>query len=630
LKRSNQLIIESAVIASVLIALTLGGSVETATIPPSFVALRDPGTVAVNHDLTALAVYYNTTLTDIGARNFTGSLFLLGTFHFVNIPPAVNATAQLANSDLSTAAVDSENASRIFSAAESEILRNQYVNATVLTEQGCALASSATTRFADFSGPRTSAFQSNKIPVKDYSSGESSASGVVNSLTATCDKLLNQLRFQGLELLIGSPQTSIETGGRVDLLGNLTFRGTGVGSESVLFYINGSYFGSLSTAANGEFSGALQIPFVYSKVGSVQALVAPNIPRNISGAASNFLYFTIRFNQTSIAIGDPPAVLPTFSFPVSGTLKTVSGTPLPSAPVNVTFFRQWQILTTNSQGGFSTRLTVPANATDGVYYVSARFAPEGVFGPSFNVTAVQVVHLPMTVTVTAPSLSLAGFSTTLTGLAITNDSSVAGGTIRVISPWGTFDGTTNSSGGFKISLPVSPWEFAFSRNVTIFVNATEPYVAIATVAKALAVFNVMVVIVPVAAVGIIGYEADRFGVFAALRQLRGRGQKGLSEEELLLEDEFSKPEMEGAISEAGMLYAQALSLARTKYSMHFRSSQTIREVVASVESRDVGKGATTFKEIMLIVEDAAYAKNFDAARLGAARVKLTELEGSWK
>ena len=615
-------------IASVLIAITLGGSVETATIPPSFANLQNPGTIAVSHDLSALAAYYNTTLSDLGARNFTGVSFLLETFHFVNIPPAVNATAQLANSDLNSVSISAENASRIFSAAEKEILKNEFVNATILTEQGCALATQASQKFADFTGPRTSNFQSDKIPVNDYSVGESSAAAVVGSLVSTCNLLLNQLQFQGLELLIASPQASIETGGRVSLLGNLTFRGSGVGSETVYFYINGSYFGSLSTAPNGGFSGTLQIPFVYTRTASVQALVSPNIPRNISGASSNLIYFTILFNQTAIAIGDPPPVLPTFSFPVSGTLKTVTGVPLPGAPVNLTFFRQSQILTTDVLGRFSTRLTVPANATDGIYAVTARFAPEGVFGPSFNFTSIMVVHMPIVVTVDPLSLTLAGFSSTLIGTAVANGSSVAGAAIRVVSPWGTVDGTTNSNGGFRVILPVSPTEFAFSRNVTVYVNATQPYFAIGTVTKPLGLFNVLIVIFPVAALGVVGYEAERFGVFAALR----RGSR--SQEERFLEEEYFEsggpPAEAWHGTEAGRVYRRALALASSKYLIRFRPSFTLREIAGQVRAKDPGRGGDLFAQVMGTVEDAAYAKGFEESRLAAAAEAVAVLERLWK
>lgn len=630
MKRSNQLVLESAVIASVLIALTLGGSVATTIIPPSFASLQDPGTVKVNHDVNALANYYNTTLTKIGTKNFQNASFLLETFRFVNISPSVNATAQAANSDLATVNVTAANATAVFQQAEALVKAKQYANATALTLEGCALAQQANRSLADFQGPQTSRFKAESIPVSQYSKGSGVASAEVGALLAECNHLRTVLGGSGTApiLLIGSLQNAIETGGTVELVGNLTLGGSGVPLQEVLFYLNGSYFGSVRTGVGGDLAGTLRIPFIYSRVAAVQAFVAPNATINMGGASSNVLLFQILFNQTAIAIGDPPSVLPTFSFHVEGNLTTVTGTALPDAPVRVTFISDSVMLHTDARGAFATKLTVPANATDGVYNVYASFAPQGVFGPSFNFTSVQVVHLPLELNVSAPSLSLAGFSTTLAGTARANGSAVSGASIFVNSPWGVFKTSTDSSGAFSVSLPVSALEFSFARGVTVNATASQPFIASAAVTRSLGLFNLLLVVLPAAGIGIIGYEADRLGVFSALRRRTSGEEPGL--EELVI----PAVGLESATATGGpelvLAFRRALGLAARKYSIRFRQSQTIREIVSSVGIKDSGEGFTLFRDVMLTVEDFLYSERFDGARLKTANGWLARLEEVWK
>jgi hypothetical protein len=585
--------------------------------------------VAANHDLNALANYYNTTLTQIGTKNFANASFLLDTFHFVNIPPSVNATALAANSDLATVNATAANAIIIFQKAVLAISAKEYVNATALVNEGCALAQQANKSLADFQGPQTSHFKGDSVPVSQYSKGSAAASAEVQSLITTCNSLRKQVAFTGLVLLIGSPQTAIETGGTVRLDGNLTFRGTGVAEEEVLFYINGTYFGSLPTSAHGDLSGTLRIPFIYSRTASVQALARPNSTLGLGGATSNTLIFEILFNQTAIAIGDPPAVLPTFSFNVQGNLSTTSGTALPGAPVKLTFFSQSLMLRTDSKGTFSTRLTVPANATDGIYDVYASFAPQGVFGPSFNFTSIRVVHLPMVLTLSAPSLWFAGFSTTISGTASSNGSALADATITINSPWGLVTTRTNSVGSFSVGVPVSPLEFAFSRNVTASGIALQPYIAQGVLTRSVGLFNFLVVILPAAGVGIIGYEADKLGAFERLKRRSNRQTVAFKEVRAEYAEALASAATVGG-PELLQDYVKAMSLAAARFSVRFRPSQTIRETISLVGDKERGPALPAFSEILLTVEDFLYAERFDASRLEAMKKRLAELEGYWK
>jgi len=619
-----------------MIMLTLGGSVATTLIPPSFLPLQNPGNVVVQYDLSGLAQYYNTTLTQIGTGNFANASFLLGTFRFVNIPSNVNTTARAANADLASVNTTVPEALKVFASARLAIQANELINATKLIGTGCFFASSANKSLADFSGPETTKFSSESVPTNQYTSGLSLVSSEVRALHDECASISTQVpggtgtAGKPSILSIGSPQKVIETGGPVKLFGNLTKAAVGIGEQKIFFYVNGSYFGALVSDAHGNISGTLSIPFLYFHTVSVQALVAPNSTIGVGGAYSNPIYFSVLFDETYIAIGDPPAYLPGTNFNVRGNLTTVNGVPLPDAPVTVTYLRDSVVTTTDSSGTFGAQFTVPNNATDGPYYVSARFTPRGVYGPSFNFTSIDVYHLHLGLTLSFPHLSWAGFSTHVAGTATSDGTAVPSAAITLDSPWGSFATKTDQMGNFDIVFPVSPLEFAFSKNVTVAASPSEAYIAGRTAVVTLGLFNILIVILPVAIFGVAGYEANSLGVFQGLRV---RLRRGRNQEPVLLTSPVM-PSTETLPSpdkgpEPLRLLGRALVLASTRFSIIFRPSNTIREMISLVRAKDDGEAFVAFSKVLLTAEDFLYGQRFDSSHTDEARKALNTLEVLW-
>ena len=621
-----------------MIMLTLGGSVATTLIPPSFLPLQNPGNVVVQHDLSGLAKYYNTTLTQIGTGNFANASFLLDTFRFVNIPSSVNTTAQAVNTDLASVNTTVPEAVTAFASAKLAIQANELINATKLIGTGCSLASNANKSLADFSGPETTRFKSESVPTDEYVSGLNLVSSEVLALHHECTSISTQVpntsgsgaTGKPSVLIIGSPQKAIETGGPVRLFGNLTRAVVGVGEQRVLFYVDGSYFGALVSDAHGSISGTLSIPFLYFHAVSVQALVAPNSTIGMAGAYSNTIYFSVLFNETYITIGDPPAYLPGTNFNVHGNLTTVKGVPLPDAPVTVTYLRDSIVTTTDNAGTFGAQFTVPNNASDGTYNVSARFTPIGVYGPSFNFTSIDVYHLHLILALSVPGLSWAGFSTHIDGVVASNGSAVTNAAVSLDSPWGTYTTKTDSAGQFNVVFPVSPLEFAFSKKVAVMVSPSEPYIAGSTVVLTLGLLNILVIVLPVAIIGVAGYEANSLGVFQGLRvRLGGRRDQ---EAVLLTSPEIPSAEVLPSPDrgpEPLRLFGRALVLASTRFSIIFRPSNTIREMISLVKARDDGEAFVAFSKVLLTAEDYLYGQRFDLSRTEEARKAFSTLEVLW-
>jgi len=631
-KRTNQLIVESAAIGGLLLMIVLGGAV-TGLSSPSAWTLKNPDNVTPAHDLGTLAIYYNTTLADIAGQNFGNASSMLETFSFVNIPTSVNQTALVANSQLALVNASIPKALSEFDNATQLIATKEYVNATLSVTAGCLQAGDAQGNFTRFSGTTTPSLAKRGVPVAQYSKGTASVNGEISSLISRCNYLKGQLPGHSLHLAISSPQKSILTGGPVELLGNLTQAvggggGGGLASQGVLFYLNGTYFGSLVTGQDGGLSGTLTIPFVYKPMGVVNALVLNNATIGSGGAASNDLSFTILFNSTSIVVGDPPAVLPTFSFPVSGNLTTTSGVPLPNAPVKITFFGQSSMTTTDAKGVFASRVTVPANASDGVYDVYAAFSPSGVFGPSVNFTSVQVVHLPLDLKVGAPSLSFAGFSLPISGVVSANGSALAGAAVTVSTPWGAFQGRSGSAGDVSVRVNVPIWEFAFSKQITVTAAPGQPYVAQGSVQVKVGLFNVLFVVLPSLGVGLTTYELKSLGLLRMSRKdAEDAGMAAFRAKEQLESVAATERQRAGSTGMLSVFY-EAEALAQRRFGINFRESDTLREILDKVWKEDA-KGGEIFASIVSATEDFLYAPKFDERRVGEAERELAELRKAW-
>ena len=633
MRRPRQLVFESAVIASVMIMLTLGGSVATTIIPGSFLPLQNPTTVTAQYDLSGLAHYYNTTLTQIGTGYYSNASFLLDNFRFVNIPSNVNATAQAANADLAGLNTTIPKVLGLFASARQDIQRNELVNASQLVNAGCKLLPGANNSLKDFNATETPRFTSESVPTFQYAPGQRLVSREMGALNGECSSLLAQIpgnnSTAGIPpvLIIGSTQKSILTGGPVGLFGNLTESGAGVAGQDVLFYINGSYFGTLVTGSGGSFAGTRNITYIYFSRAEVYALVAANATIGTTVATSNRIYFSIIFSPTQIVLADPPAYLPGASFSVHGTL-TSEGSSLPYAPVIVTFLHESFTNTTDGSGGFGARFTVPDNATDDVYYVNARFNARGVYAPSSSFTSIEVYHLKLNLTLSVPGLSWAGFSTNVSGTATSNGTAVADAAITLNSPWGSSTTKTNQEGRFNLSFPVSPLEFAFSKNVTVSASPSEPYIASSTAVVSLGLFNILLVILPAAVIGFGVYEANSLGVFRGMRQRKDQG----ATHSALVTLERPSPDalpIFAAGPEPLRLFGRALALASARFSLVFRPSQTIREMLSQVKDRDDGEAFVAFSKVLSTAENFLYGTGFDPARIDDARRALTNLEMLW-
>ena len=626
MRRTNQLVVESAIIGSLFVLTVVGGSLAGLSRPAEWGSASDPAGVAAAHDPNALSLYYNNTLSLLGEGEFANVSQLLGSFPFVNVSPAVNRTALLANSEIAAMNVSVAGASLNLTASGQDLLAHETVNATALAKSGCAQVTAAKSSFGEFANSTSPALASAGVPAQPYLGGEALVRAEIDSLASECQGLLGSLTFSSADLRISSPQSTIATGGPVSLHASLTSKSVVVPGQSVLFYLNGSYIGKVVTDAAGLGQANLSIPYIYEPLGVVTAVVSANDSIGLGQAVSNSLNFTILFTATKIFVSDPSVYLPTFNFTVRGNLTTASGTALAGAPVAITFFNESSDATTGPGGAFVANLTVPANATDGVAYVYATFAPEGGYGPSTSFTSVAITHLQLEVSFDAPKLSLAGFTTTVSGTLTANGTAVPGATVKVAAPWGDFETKSDGGGRYTLALPVSLTDFAAAQDLLVSVTPTQAYIAPSQKTAGIALLNPLFVIVPGVAVGVTAYELDGL---ALMPRLRRGGHKD--------ESASGRPPLTGSAEPlpatargAGIMlaYHQAVELAKKKLGIEFKESATMREMIREVAKRD-GAGAALFSKVLLTTEDFLYARGFDRMRVREAEESVARLKELW-
>ena len=311
---------------------------------------------------------------------------------------------------------------------------------------------------------------------------------------------------------------------------------------------------------------------------------------------------------------------PTLNYTVHGYLTTTGGTHLPNAPVRIEAFGKNYSTTTNATGSFSKILTVPANAAIGTYYVTVSFAPKGTFGPAENLTEIQVVKIPETLTANVQSTFFSGWSNVVSGHATANGTSLANTTVTVETPWGNYQSLTDAKGNYNFLVPVPLSNFGSSATLDLIANPSEAYISGVSISRSVNTFNPLEIIIPVLVIGFGTYEARNLNLIPFLRKRLVRSKKesplasGEVKQELILEGELpsqvsDSPSIAREVPRLVMAYKEALALASRKFGIQFSKDLTIRETIALVSGYGKDSAAQEyFSNIALATEDYIYSE----------------------
>ena len=635
MKRPNQLLLESAIVASLILGLTVGGAIAGLNLPSAWTDLPNPSNLPPQYSYESLALLYNTTLTELADQNFTSVSISLGEFSFLNYPPQLGPAMSSANSEISEMNTSIPLAISYLALAKNLTTGGQIPNASSNLSLGCNEAQLANSNYGQFQGVTTPGLANNGVPVLVYSTALGLVGSQISNLLSICSSESSHLKtlqnFTTSDFTITSPQSTLETGGFVQVNGSLKFDATAVANDQISLFLNGTKFASAITDQNGFFSINSSTPFVYKSVAAIWAVASGSsfTSPTFQGAVSNILYMKLIFNQTQISVQDPPAILPTYNFTISGRLTTSSGVSLPDAPIKIISFNEPYLLKTNTSGFFSSSLTVPPDATDGLHTIFASFASQGVFGPAVNFTTIQVIHEVPKIAINPVSVVYSGFTREITGKVVANGTGVASANITLSSPWGKFLTESNATGDFNVGLTVPLSAFWPSNNIIVSMRPSQPFINVATLTSSIAVVNPLDFLFPLLVAGVLVYELRNLGL---LRSRKGADDEANEEKgvDLTVQNLMSQVDETRLIPRLVSLYRNSLIIAATKFNLNILPSSTIREIVAQLSSSAQDSGMREFEKISTIFEDYLYAENFEKIEISEAEDAFARLENIWR
>ncbi len=660
MRRSNQMILESLVVGALILGVLVGGSVSTSTLPHPWVQIQNPQSILPVYNATSLAIFYNNTLNFLSLNQNQNVSQALSAFQYLVVSPALSGTAQNANSEIASMNQSIPELQYYLNETEYFYGIGSFGEASLALSSLCSFDQSSNASLSQLRGPTSTSFNASGVPINIYHPPVVFLQNEINSYYQQCLTYRTALNgtLSSFILKISSAQTPISpygklwvnTGGNLNVSVSFEQNGKGLAGQAIFFQVGGDPTSptKLVTSSNGSINGTLTIPYFYQPFVLVWAAVQGNSSSGIPFVISNILNMTLLYSQTQIIINDPPQLLPTFPFVVSGTLKENStGKFLPNAPVRITSFGSSYFTTTNSQGVFSDTLTVPGNATDGLHYIYANFAPKGAYGPSVNFTSIVVYRMPINLTLKQPTLIIPGLPTTLSGVASANGSALDNAQVLVNTPWGILNVATDSKGEFHVPISVPLTDFGFNLRLGVAVIPSQAYFSGASANLLVGLLNLVTVVVIILAAGFGIYQARNLGVhFPRLNKEKVENQPttiiepkivnqfGKRESPLQIPSEILRSKSYPQIIKS---YLEALVLAERKFSAYFTESMTIRETALLVSDLDKrGEGSEIFTLIAVAAEDYLYSEkkrndpDFLASESKLVQEYVAELKSLWK
>ncbi|MEM3857727.1 MAG: hypothetical protein QXI37_04380 [Thermoprotei archaeon] len=593
-----------------LFVMLVGGGASLQGVPYSFHRVSNPSSQPQDYYPSSYGAFYNQTLTLLSLQKFHEVSIQLGLTSEINYLPSITSTVQAANSEIAQMNKTIPEAQNLSKEALSYFANTSYPNSIAAANEACTYAALALESFKEFANVSTLRMEQGGVPVQLYSKAENKVGSLVLQTYDTCLSVTNQIQSalnseaEGFSFVIGSPERSFETGGPLSVYGSLTEHGAGVEGVPVEFYLNGLQVGSATTGRGGGLNLTLRAPYIYSSPVNLSAY-AERV-QGFPGMVSNTLTLYVNYTSTRIVLADPPSVLPGFSFPLEGVLESAHG-PIPYAPVNVSAFGLWRIVRTDSTGRFGLNLTVPENASNGVHEVHVRFAPEGVLGPSFNVTSVNVYRLPVQLTVSV-GRAVAGLPDTVSGTVHVNGSPrPLAFTVYVETPWETYVLHTTPNGDFSASVPV-PLGYFSSAQLNVKAVANQSFTSPASSSLKLGVLNPLPY-VAAAALALLAIYEVRATWPEKRPKTTGTGSPPIAED---VAASVEKPKAPTPLT-VGETYLRTVALVASAAHVSVAPNLTMRETLSAlVRTKEGDRVKQELTRLTELAEEDAYSKDSKA------------------
>jgi hypothetical protein len=410
-----------------------------------------------------------------------------------------------------------------------------------------------------------------------------------------------------------SPMEAL-VGSSVLVRGSLTdSSGLGLASRGVNVFIDNDVAGVVYTDESGSFVLTLGVPYLYRDHVTVSAQYRGEVLGNsvYLPCSSNDVEVELIYYTPVISIDMPQVVYPGKVFAVSGVVGH-DGVGVDGLAVEVIAFGSLVHLTSGDGGRFSAVFSVPSGSPEGLAGVGVYSSPRDVFGPAGFVGYVDVVRVPLSLSVDYSSWTVSGLPFRVSGSVFLDGVPVSNCTVRLGGSVGGSEVATGVDGRFEseVALPFSLFTADYSFNVKAY--ASEPWVKDSSVGGEVFVVNIVTLVAgPVLLGGVVYYGSKRLRGYRRPRR-RVAPPTPMEDGPVATPVPAAEAEAEaGPVSVRGA-YGSAVELVVKRTGVEPRPSETLREYLDATEG-GLGVGARVFRSLTLMFERWLY---------GGSEVKL--------
>ena len=408
--------------------------------------------------------------------------------------------------------------------------------------------------------------------------------------------------FIRTKILISVTPVEALVGSSVLVSGNLTdMSGVGLASRRVHVFIDNDLVGWADTDGSGSFTLTLGVPYVYKDHITVSAeylgeIVGSSVylPCSSNDVVVKLIYYT-----PVISVDLPRTVYPGRVFNVSGSVQ-YGGVGVGGLDVEFFAFNGVVHLVSDGGGLFSVAVSVPPDSPEGLTGVGVYSSPREVYGPSDFIGYVNVVRVPLTLSVDSSSWAISGLPFRVSGSVLLDGVPVGNCTVRLGGSVGDSVVTTGLDGRFEseVGLPFSLFTADYPFNVKAY--APKPWIGDSSIGGRVFIVNAVTLIAgPVLIGGGVYYASKRF------RRPRRRVAVSPLVEDGPVPVPVAEAEAEVGPGTVRGAYGSALELVVKKTGVTPKPSQTLREYLDATKG-GLGAGARVFRSLTLMFERWLY------------------------
>jgi hypothetical protein len=472
--------------------------------PAISVTQEDPAEARVIFNGLSLLVYYSSSLEPVMLKDYSGAQQALEIMPFANVPESLSkATSAFAGSSISLAG----NLAALFQLWDTQ---NELVRKNRLGE-ALEIFRRITAGLPEVSGQlaavrlaveQTASFL--KIKTAGPDSELSLVYAEIQSKMDRLEKMLDLLKLpvfsangDTLKLLEPTVLTlkidslTAYVGDNISFQGTLTSTGQPLAAREIAILINDNRFATAQTSENGEFEGALTLPYWYQPDLKMQALYYPleeDINRFLS-SSSAVVRLSVLFYPAALTLTPAGRVYPGRTLIIHGVFDYGQAPAIERAATRVylddAFLTGFAAATV-----FDLPLNISTALTTGRHALTIYAPAAGRYAPVSTSQILEVVLAPTSLDLKLPVIGLTPGSFKLSGRAYSDLGPLQDAALEFRMEDNSAAVTTAESGDFTTRLNIAPgFNLLGTQTVTIRVQPREAWNDSVTVTKSLFIIN---------------------------------------------------------------------------------------------------------------------------------------------